>query len=231
LGGQDGALRLVAGLALLLLAVTAARAADRRVVVDPDEPPWTAVAKVQTNTGVHCTGVLVAPAMVVTAAHCLFNARTHAMLRPVSLHVLFGYARDRYRWHRYVARVVVGAGFNGLTRRPQPGDWARLQLAASVPVAPLPLFGGTIAPGLPVALAGYNEDRAQLLMVDPACSLLRVVLVRGGVFVLHDCEGTVGTSGAPLLTRVVGAWAVLGINIAAGRFDNLALVIPPFAGR
>lgn len=220
-------MRLAAGLALLL-AAAAAHAADRRVAVDPDLPPWNAVAKVQTDTGVHCTGVLIAPAVVLTAAHCLYNRRTGAMLWAGALHVLFGYRRDRYRWHRFVARTIVGAGFAGAKRPPQPADWARLILAAGVPVAPLPLFAGPVVPGMPIVLAGYNQDRAQLLMADPDCHVLRVVRRARGRFVIHDCEGTMGTSGAPLIARRNGGWAVVAINLAAGRSDNLALV-PPLA--
>lgn len=90
-------MRLAAALALACLAAAGASAADRRVVVDPNAPPWSAVAKVQTNIGVHCTGVLVAPAVVLTAAHCLYNPRTRALSQRVSLHVLFGYERGGYR--------------------------------------------------------------------------------------------------------------------------------------
>src|SRR5205807_959007 len=122
--GQDRALRLSAALALLILAAAAAQAADGRVPVDPNEPPWNAIAKVQSNVGEHCSGVLIAPSVVLTAAHCLYNPRTRALLQPVSLHVLFGYQRAEYRWHRQVARVTVGPGFDGTTGRPQPGDWA-----------------------------------------------------------------------------------------------------------
>ena len=81
--GQDCALRVLAALTLVILAAAAARAsaqgADRRVPVDPDAPPWDAIAKVQTNIGVHCTGVLIAPSVVLTAAHCLYNPRTRAL--------------------------------------------------------------------------------------------------------------------------------------------------------
>jgi protease YdgD len=217
-------LRLGAALAVLIAATASAQGADRRVAVDPDLPPWNAIAKVQTNIGEHCTGVLIAPSVVLTAAHCLYNPQTRAMLQPVSVHVLFGYQRDAYRWHRLVSRIVVGPGFDGRAGRPQPADWARLELAVPVPVMPLPLFGGVAAAGMPAALAGYNQDRAQLLMADLACRVLGVAMAPGGAtFVFHDCAATRGTSGAPLLTRQGRGWAVIAINIAAGRDANLAL--------
>ena len=197
---------------------------DRRVPVDPNEPPWNAIAKIQSNIGEHCSGVLVAPSVVLTAAHCLYNPRTRALLQPVSLHVLFGYRRAQYRWHREVARFAVGPGFDGTLARPQPGDWARLELTDPVPVRPLPIIDDAIGTGLAVALAGYNQDRAQLLMADLDCRVLRVARPPGdATFVFHDCAATRGTSGAPLLTRQANGWAVIALNIAAGRTENLAL--------
>jgi protease YdgD len=200
----------------------AAHAADRRVPVDPNEPPWNAVAKVQTNIGAHCSGVLIAPAMVLTAAHCLYNPRTRAMLQPVSLHVLLGYQRAQYRWHRLVARFTVGADFDGTRPQPQPGDWARLELADAVPVPPVPLFDGVPVAGMALALAGYNQDKAQLLMADPACHVRRVARP----FLAHDCAATRGTSGAPLLAHQITGWTVIAINTAAGKAENLALAAP-----
>jgi protease YdgD len=213
-------LRAAVALALAaMLSGAAAHAADRRVAVDPSEPPWNAIAKVQTNTAARCSGVLVAPAVVLTAAHCLYNRLTGRMLQPVSLHVLLGYQRERYRWHRLVTRVTVGDGFHGGKRRAQASDWARLDLAEPVPLAPLPLFAGAVAAGMPVALAGYNQDRAQLLMTDTGCH----VRSASGFFLTHDCAATHGTSGAPLLARQGEGWAIVGINLAAGSDANLAL--------
>ena len=217
-------MRLAPFFAATILAAAAAHAADRRAAVDPNAAPWNAIAKVQTTTGVRCTGVLIAPDAVLTAAHCLYNRRTGALLQPVSLHVLFGYERAGYRWHRLVTRVATGPGFDGGKGRPQPSDWARLDLAEAVPVPPLPLFAGRVAPDIAAALAGYNQDRAQLLMADTQCRVLGVAsLPAGALYLTHDCEATHGTSGAPLLARQDGGWVVLGINIAAGQEVNLAL--------
>ena len=77
-----------------------------------------------------------------------------------------------------------------------------------------------------IALVGYNQDRAQLLMADPSCHIGIVTPRAGGTLLLHDCSATRGTSGGPLLTREGGGWAVVGINIGAGDLANVALATP-----
>ena len=77
---------------------------DRRVAVDPSQPPWNAIAKVQTNIGTRCTGALIGPRVVLTAAHCLYNRLTRGLLQAGSLHVLIGASRGEYRWQRMVTR-------------------------------------------------------------------------------------------------------------------------------
>lgn len=217
-----------AGLAAVLVLTAGAAAAGSRVPVDPNAPPWIAIAKVQTNTGTRCTGVLIAPSVVLTAAHCLYNRRTQALLRPLSLHVLFGFERDRYRQHLRVAEVTLGPGFVPGLQRPQPGDWARLDLAGTATAAPLPRYDGPVKAGLAVALAGYNRDRSQLLLADRDCRVDSVERLAGGArYLLHDCAATYGTSGAPLLAKEHGHWAWVAINLAAGRKENLALVPAP----
>jgi protease YdgD len=210
---------------VLGLCICRAMAEDRRVIVDPKDPPWAAIVKVQTNTGSRCTGALIGPSTVITAAHCLYNPRTRDFLQPVSLHVLGGYERGGYRWHRLVSRFEIGEGWKSGTKA-ATADWARLQLAGEVPstIAPLPVAERIPTPGTQVSLAGYNQDRAQLLLADLACHVLRTIMERnGGTLIVHDCAGTHGTSGAPLLVRHAGGWAVLGINVAAGRHANLAV--------
>jgi len=166
----------VAGCAVLL-AMHAAVAAERpllprigpqerRIAVDPTQPPWDAIAKVQTNIGTRCTGALIAPAVVLTAAHCLYNHRTRIMLQVGSLHVLIGYNRGDYRWHRRVVHYTVGTGFDGGKVELQHSDWARLELADQIPYAvrPLSLSVSPSPSGTAIMLAGYNQDRAEILM-------------------------------------------------------------------
>jgi protease YdgD len=201
---------------------------DRRLAVDVRLPPWNAIAKVQTNIATRCTGALVGPDTVMTAAHCLYNRRTRALLGPGSLHVLFGYERGGYFWHAQVVRYAVGDGFDGAEPARHPGsDWARLQLAEAVPPAiePLRLSKEVPVSGNAVALPGYNQDRIHRLMADTSCRITGISIISGERLLTHDCSATRGTSGGLLLARRGDHWEAVGINIAVTASANIALPV------
>jgi protease YdgD len=206
-------------------------AVDRRVAVDPRKVPWNAIAKVQTNIGTRCTGALIAPRIVLTAAHCLHNRLTRALLQPVSLHVLIGASLGDYRWHRTVTRYTIGPRYNANLGGPQSSDWAELELDSAIPglVAPLRIVTELPPPGTPIALPGYNQDHAQILMADLDCHVTGALAAAGKPFIAHDCDATRGTSGGPLLLRQGGGWAVIGINVGATPGANVALPAKAFA--
>jgi len=208
---------------------------DRRQPVNPASAPWDSLVKVQSELGNRCTGALVGPGLVVTAAHCTISPRTRGPMQPSSLHVLFGYDRGQYRGHARVRAVVSGPGYD--PARPLdvlPVDWAVLVLDGGVPTG-VPVLPLDTAParGQPMALGGYSQDRAQILMADTACSLMGRQESPLGALLVHDCDGTRGTSGGPLLAWRDGGWAVAGVNVAVvtgeGRRRNLAVPASSFA--
>jgi protease YdgD len=195
---------------------------DPRRRVEVTAAPWRAVGRVQTELGGRCTGVLVAPNKVLTAAHCLVSATSGQYVQPRSVHFLLGY--DRGEW---VARARVTAFSAARDYQPNRGpagaDWALLTLDAAIgtPDRVLPLLREPPAPRSAVMLGGYQQDRPEVLMADTECRLVGVQAHGGGFRTLvHDCAGTRGSSGAPLLARRPDGrgWGVIGVQ-SAGAAD------------
>jgi protease YdgD len=188
---------------------------DPRVAVDVGAAPFRGLVRVQTELGGRCTGFLSAPAEVTTAAHCLFLRRSGHFVQPGSIHVLLGYRQGTFAAHAVVARYRIGPGYDPLDETATAGsDWAVLSLPAAIGGADrvVPAQTGAVPDGTPVALAGYGMDRKEVADGDLACAITGM---RDGLLT-HSCSATLGTSGAPLLTRAAdGSWRVIGIQIAA----------------
>ena len=152
-----------------------------RAVVDVTVAPWNALARVQTGLRPRCTGALIDPRTVLTAAHCLVAPRTGRFVQPRSVHVLFGYAAGRWAAEGCGASFRVGAGFDPATMGPPGADWALVTLVADpAGMRPLPLVSRPITPGTAVALGGYQQDRGEVVTADLACRLRAVVTDAAG---------------------------------------------------
>ncbi len=193
--------------------------ADRRLPVDATRAPWTALVRVQTELGERCTGFMVAPQVAVTAAHCLYLPRVGGFIQPGSVHVLLGYRFGHYAAHARVVRFTVPGAYRpgdevataGADRAVLVLDHRLLPGSEVLAVAPVPSLPAAIL------LGGYGQDRDEVIVAEAGCHVLDVRPDgQGRPLLVHDCQATLGTSGAPLLwRRPDGRWAAIGIQIAA----------------
>ncbi|MGE5517768.1 MAG: trypsin-like serine peptidase [Bacteroidota bacterium] len=190
---------------------------DDRLAVEAGQYPWSAMGRLNNGLGGHCSGVLIGPRLLATAAHCLWNPRTRAAIPVTSLTFVAGYDRGNYLKASKVTRMHAAPGWNLATNNAGAGlagradDWALLELEEPLGdavgwVAP----GADPQPGQSVTAAGYGKDKAHVPTAHLGCS----VLERRGALAINDCDAVQGDSGGPMLVWQGGQPQLAALNVA-----------------
>lgn len=204
---------------LLLLALPAAAQDEAVPLSEEEHGAWTAIGRVNVgglNTRGTCTGTLVAPDLVLTAAHCV-SPRALRDENPEKMHFVAGWFRDEYVAHRTAERIHVHPdyvrGERGIDTLHT--DVALLELAEPVPddaAKPMPIgaFPG-FADG--VEIIAYSKRRSGALARSGPC----VSIVLADDLLGATCPVAGGNSGAPLLQEGPDGWAVVAVAVATNK--------------
>ena len=220
----------------------AGQSADGRLMVDAMEYPWSAIGRVNTGGRGHCTGFLVGPRHVMTAAHCLFNSVEGRWWGANELHFIAGYQLDRFILHAGIAGYERARGYDPRAKPSASAavDWALLELEK-----PLGHAAGWL--GLAhldrAALADLESGRSHLLQAGYRAGRAHAITTNGrcrfrGWFAerrsfAHDCATYPGDSGSPILLFSGSHFRAVGFPILkvqrGGHRVGVALSLDLFA--
>lgn len=207
----------------LILAPLIARADQPLVKLQTlnDSRGWEAVGKLMLGDRGFCTGALIAPQLVLTAAHCLFDKESGARIDPSQIKFLAGWRNGRADAYRGVKQAVAHpdytyGGEDSLDR--VANDIALIELDQPILLPSVRPFEVAAAPaaGDKVGVVSYAQDRADNPSLQQECG----VMDKQTDILVMTCDVEFGASGAPVFQFQDGVPRVVSVISAKAEVEG-----------
>jgi protease YdgD len=207
--------------ACLALPVAAQTTKLRSLGSENDALAWRAVGRIDAKGVGFCTGTLIAPDLVLTAAHCVYDPRSGVPVTAEGLTFNAGMTGGVAVAQRDVAQVVAHPGYKPGTPISEENvrhDVALLRLATAIPtheIAPFAIHEGDLGAGQ-VSVVSYGRGRSESLSRQNSCD---IVNTRDRV-VTMNCDVTFGSSGAPVFSHLNGRGRIASVISGTGHYGG-----------
>jgi V8-like Glu-specific endopeptidase len=205
----------------------AGQSALHKLVSADEAKIWQGVGRINMKGAGFCTGALIAPDLVLTAAHCMYNPVTGVLLKPESIEFLAGWRNGRAAAKRKARRIVIHKNYvagESLKVSKVASDIAIVELEHPITTNAVKAFErhSALKHGDLVKVVSYAQDRSEAPSIEESCQVLgydpRALVL--------TCNVDFGSSGSPIfivdhgvpkIASVVSAKAVVdGKKVSLG---------------
>lgn len=193
---------------------------------------WAAVGRIDFGERGFCTGTLVAPDLVLTAAHCLYDRFTGQPMKLDGIRFLAGWRNGRAEAYRNISAAAAHPDYvfrsdeDGAPSSEVVHDLALMRLDQPIllpSIQPAPT-GQKPSVGDDVSIVSYAKDRSEAPSIQDVC---QVVSGQQGMAIL-DCPVEFGASGAPVFRKTERGVEIVSVISAKAEADGrpIALAAP-----
>lgn len=186
-----------------------------------DSKGWEGVGRLNLGDRGFCTASLIAPDIVLTAAHCLYDETTGGRFPLGMMTFLADWRLGRAAAYRGVRRAVIAPGydFGSADKIGRIGhDIALLQLDQPIRLPSIRPFtvAGRAQVGEAVGVVSYAKDRSDAPSLQQTCHVLDT---QPGLLVL-TCDIDFGSSGSPIFQLRNGQASIVSVISAKAQANG-----------